>query len=83
VPHLNKSLARSNKNPFYQGFLTGIVTINLREFYLLSYYITFIYYVLELSAMVRGAEDGDKFVVKDYAVNEIDDIITDFVSSQK
>jgi len=22
VPHLNKSLARSNKNPFYQGFLT-------------------------------------------------------------
>jgi len=24
VPHLNKSLARSNKNPFYQGFLTGI-----------------------------------------------------------
>jgi len=20
VPHLNKSLARSNKNPFYQGF---------------------------------------------------------------
>ncbi|KAF6021918.1 DNPH1 [Bugula neritina] len=37
----------------------------------------------QLSAMVRGAEDGDKFVVKDYAVNEIDDIITDFVSSQK
>jgi len=33
VPHLNKSLARSNKNPFYQGFLTGIATINLREFY--------------------------------------------------
>jgi len=34
---LNKSLARSNKNPFYQGFLTGIVTINLRvEFFLLS-----------------------------------------------
>jgi len=32
VPHLNKSLARSNKNPFYQGFLTGIATINLREF---------------------------------------------------
>jgi len=31
---LNKSLARSNKNPFYQGFLTGIVTINLREFYM-------------------------------------------------
>jgi len=31
VPQLNKSLARSNKNPFYQGFLTGIVTINLRE----------------------------------------------------
>jgi len=30
---LNKSLARSNKNPFYQGFLTGIVTINLREFF--------------------------------------------------
>jgi len=29
---LNKSLARSNKNPFYQGFLTGIATINLREF---------------------------------------------------
>jgi len=33
VPHLNKSLARSNKNPFFQGFLTGIVTINLREFF--------------------------------------------------
>jgi len=33
VPHLNKSLARSNKNPFYQGFLTGIATINLREFF--------------------------------------------------
>jgi len=32
VPHLNKSLARSNKNLFNQGFLTGIVTINLREF---------------------------------------------------
>jgi len=32
---LNKSLARSNKNPFYQGFLTGIVTINLREFFML------------------------------------------------
>jgi len=40
VPHLNKSLARSNKNPFYQGFLTGIATINLRELLLvmLSYY---------------------------------------------
>jgi len=34
VPDLNKSLARSNKNPFYQGFLTGIVTINLREFFI-------------------------------------------------
>jgi len=32
VPHLNKSLARSNKNPFNQGFLTVIATINLREF---------------------------------------------------
>jgi len=31
VPHLNKSLGCFNKNPFYQGFLTGIVTINLRE----------------------------------------------------
>jgi len=30
---LNKFLARSNKNPFYQGFLTGIATINLREFF--------------------------------------------------
>jgi len=27
VPHLNKSLARSNKNPSQQGFLTGVVTI--------------------------------------------------------
>jgi len=36
VPHLNKSLARSNKNPFYQGFLTGIATINLREFFIYS-----------------------------------------------
>jgi len=34
VPHLNKSLARSNNNPFNQGFLTGIATINLREFFL-------------------------------------------------
>jgi len=33
VPHLNKSLARSNKNPFYQGFLTGIATKNLQEFF--------------------------------------------------
>jgi len=32
VPHLNKFLARFNKNPFSQGFLTGIVTI--REFFL-------------------------------------------------
>jgi len=30
---LNMSLAHSNKNPFYQGFLTGIATINLREFF--------------------------------------------------
>jgi len=29
---LNKSLARFNKNPFHQGFLTGIATINLCEF---------------------------------------------------
>jgi len=29
---LNKSLARFNKNPFHQGFLTGIMTTNLREF---------------------------------------------------
>jgi len=36
VPHLNKSLARSNKNPFYQGFLTGIATINLREFFVVE-----------------------------------------------
>jgi len=34
VPHLNKSLARFNKTPFYQGFLTGIVTLNLREFFI-------------------------------------------------
>jgi len=33
VPHLNKSLAGFNKNPFHQGFLTGIVTINLCEFF--------------------------------------------------
>jgi len=33
VPHLNKSVGCSNKNPFHQGFLTGIVTINLPEFY--------------------------------------------------
>jgi len=39
VPHLNKSLARSNKNPFNQGFLTGIVTINLREFFYFNLYI--------------------------------------------
>jgi len=33
VPHVNKSLAGFNKNPFHQGFLTGIVTINFREFF--------------------------------------------------
>jgi len=32
VPHLNKSLARSDKKPFYQGFLTGMVTINFRDY---------------------------------------------------
>jgi len=31
VSHLNKSLART-KNPFYQGFLTEIATLNLREY---------------------------------------------------
>jgi len=31
VPYLNKSLSHFNKNPFHQGFLTEIVTINLRE----------------------------------------------------
>jgi len=36
VPHLNKSLARSNKNPFHQGFLTEIVSINLREFFIIA-----------------------------------------------
>jgi len=41
--HLNKSLARSNKNPFYQGFLTGIATINLRE---LLYDITCVWTIL-------------------------------------
>jgi len=41
-PHLNKSLARSNKNPFYQGFLTGIATINLREYVLLDLENTFL-----------------------------------------
>jgi len=38
VPHLNKSLARSNNNPFYQGFLTGMMTINLREFFFIQLY---------------------------------------------
>jgi len=32
VPHLNKSFTRFNKNPFHQGFLTGIVITNLCEF---------------------------------------------------
>jgi len=33
VPHLNKSLARFNqkKKPFYLGFLTVMITINLYE----------------------------------------------------
>jgi len=31
VPHLNKSLAGSNKNPFHHGFLTGIATLNSCE----------------------------------------------------
>ncbi|XP_067938965.1 5-hydroxymethyl-dUMP N-hydrolase-like [Watersipora subatra] len=34
-----------------------------------------------LSAMIRGAEDGDRFVVRDYKIEEIDDIISRFVSS--
>jgi len=29
---MNKSLAKFNKNIFHQGFLTGMVTINLHEF---------------------------------------------------
>jgi len=33
VPHLNKTLARFNKNLLDQGFLTGIATINLHEFF--------------------------------------------------
>jgi len=39
VPHLNKSLACFNKNPFYQGFLTVIVTINLQCVSYLLYHI--------------------------------------------
>jgi len=31
VSHLNKSLSHFNKNLFHQGFVAGIVTINLRE----------------------------------------------------
>jgi len=31
APHLNKSLARINKNPFHQGFLTDMVTIDWCE----------------------------------------------------
>jgi len=31
VPHLNKSLAGSNKNPFNHGFLTGIAILNSLE----------------------------------------------------
>lgn len=34
-----------------------------------------------LSAMIRGADDGDKFIVKDYKVEEMPQIITDFVAS--
>jgi len=43
VPHLNKSLACFHKNPFYQAFLTGIATINLREFFHLVLLTSIIY----------------------------------------
>jgi len=36
----------------------------------------------KLSAMIRGAENGDSFVVRDYKVAEIDDIFTEFLGSK-
>jgi len=41
-------LAHSNKNPFHQGFLTGIATINLREFFIYSS----LYSLIELSIII-------------------------------
>ena len=34
-----------------------------------------------LSAMIRGADNGDLFTVKDYEVEEMPQIVTDFISS--
>jgi len=37
MPHLNKSLDLFNKNPFHQGLLTEMVTINFHEFLIRAY----------------------------------------------
>ncbi|TWW78511.1 2'-deoxynucleoside 5'-phosphate N-hydrolase 1 [Takifugu flavidus] len=36
-----------------------------------------------LSAMIRGAEDGDSFVVRDYAEDDIEKILDEFFSNLK
>ncbi|CAJ1066517.1 '-deoxynucleoside 5'-phosphate N-hydrolase 1 [Xyrichtys novacula] len=36
-----------------------------------------------LSAMIRGAEDGKIFVVKDYSVDEVENILEDFFNKLK
>jgi len=34
-----------------------------------------------LSAMIRGAHNGTTFVVKDYKIEEVDNILKEFLSS--
>nr|Q4S2L4.2 RecName: Full=5-hydroxymethyl-dUMP N-hydrolase; AltName: Full=2'-deoxynucleoside 5'-phosphate N-hydrolase 1 [Tetraodon nigroviridis] len=36
-----------------------------------------------LSAMIRGADNGDSFVVRDYCQDEIEQVLEDFFSNQK
>lgn len=36
-----------------------------------------------LSAMIRGADNSDSFVVRDYCEDEIEKVLEDFFSNQK
>jgi hypothetical protein len=37
--------------------------------------------ILVLSAMIRGADNGDSFMVKDYEESQVDDIIKEYMST--
>jgi len=60
VPHLNKSLAHL-KNHFYYEFLTGIVSINLREFYISLFIIMHCGYCLYHSRLLSFILPGMMF----------------------